>query len=261
MSQKAIKRLTNLLENFVTQTMKEVVSTQSMMSDGGLQWKNNITGPTLEILNSLIKYYTRMIPNFDAESKKMLTPLKNLQNSIDKHINDLEIDGTAIIGIDKIYFPKSSNDEVYIGLLDEKGQRTGQGSLTDGDILYKGYWKDDMKNGFGMQVYEDGWIFEGHWEDNVPKNGRWVVGNNKYFYGMIHRSPIPGKSYRVGFSQKEKKIYKGEINVKNIFYWKKQPTNLMNVKINQEFNLKALEGVSKLAKHRKTTIEWIHKLK
>lgn len=261
MSEQAIKRLTNLLENFVTETMKEVISTQTLMSDGGLKWKNNITGPALEILNSLIKYYSRMIPNYSYKSRAMIKPLKALQKSIDKQIEELGIDGTAIIGIDEIYFPEGIKDEVYIGLLNKNGLRTGQGALTNGEILYKGYWKDDMKNGFGMQVYEDGWVFEGHWDDDVPKNGRWKIGKNKYFYGMIHRNKTLAKTYRIGFSQADKKKYKNEKNVKNIFYWKKQRTNLMNVKINQEFNLKGMEGVSKLQKHKVASIEWIHGLK
>lgn len=259
MSEQAIKRITNLLENFVNQTIKEVVSTQAMMSDGGLKWKNKITGPTLEILNSLIKYYTRMIPNYSLKSKSMLKPLSDLRKVIDQKEQELELDGTAIIGIDKIFFPKSSNDEVYIGLLDEKGERTGQGALTNGDILYKGYWEKDMKNGFGVQVYEDGWVFEGHWDENVPKNGRWMVGDDKWFYGFIHKQKSIAKTYRIGFSQKDKKQYKTNKNVKNILYWKKQSTNLMNVKINQKIIPKALEGVSK--KYKDTEIEWVHGVK
>lgn len=261
MSDKDIKRLTNLIEKFIISTTKEVISTQKTMKEGDLTWKNKILGPTLETLNSMLNIFTKIISNYTQNSADSIDSLIKIQSALQVKKESLNIDGTALIGIDKIIFPKSKEDEVYIGLLDENGLRNGEGSLTNGEILYKGNWKNDMKSGFGMQLYEDGWVFEGNWEDDIPQNGRWMVGNNKYFYGLIHKDPSSWKSYRVGFSQQDKKKFKGDKNVKNILYWRNQATKLMNVKVNQEFNLKALEGVSKKEEHRTTTITWIHKVK
>ena len=108
-----------------------------------------------------------------------------MQDELKTVTKEKNINGSSSIGLDLISYPKKLGvkDEVYIGLLDSKGQRTGEGSLTNGEYLYKGNWVNDKRNGFGIQVYKNGETFEGDWINGKEGLGRWHFDDGTYFYG------------------------------------------------------------------------------
>ena len=50
-------------------------------------------------------------------------------------------------------------------------------------MVYKGEWKDDMRNGHGKQEYYDGSIFEGDWLDNRQSFGSYTWPDGTQYSG------------------------------------------------------------------------------
>ena len=255
-----VSNITKYLQEFIKQTSAELLDRHRKLGDGGRKFKFKVLGPILETMSQIIMAYTRIIPNYSRSSRSHLKPLVDLRKSLEKRISELGIDGTSLIGVDQISFPRSSRDEVFIGYLNKEGVRSGHGSLTNGEIIYKGNWSNDKKNGFGVQVYDDGYIFEGHWEDDVPQNGRWTLGEGNYFYGKMNRTEEEkgGKEWMVGFTEVDKLKQGTNIKLKNILYWKGKPTNLKNISIHQQLDIDALVGGNKEEDLTKATVQWLH---
>ena len=67
----------------------------------------------------------------------------------------------------------------------KKDKRNGWGVYKnkEGNILYEGEWKDDMKDGYGCYIFEDGTKYEGLYkEDKRTGKGYFIFPNGKIQY-------------------------------------------------------------------------------
>lgn len=92
------------------------------------------------------------------------------------------------------------------------GKKNGKGKLEDFEkkLEYNGDFKDDMKDGFGEEKYQDGSIYIGQFKQNMKNgNGNLILagGNNYGYNGMFINDKISGKGK---FIWNENKLYIGE---------------------------------------------------
>ncbi|KAL6050364.1 Receptor-interacting serine/threonine-protein kinase 3 [Balamuthia mandrillaris] len=71
--------------------------------------------------------------------------------------------GSGIEGatVKKVY----ANGSTYIGSLNAKGRRNGQGKMIFKDGQYEGSWKNGKQHGFGTYVWTSGSKYEGEWKE------------------------------------------------------------------------------------------------
>lgn len=120
------------------------------------------------------------------ESKAVLLDITNILGFDQKFLSFKE----KLVSIDV----DSQNKSLYLGNLKKDptfGEKIkdGYGFLTEDDNqrIYFGGWKDDMRNGFGKQVYKNGTLFMGKWKDGLPQEGYIRIGTNidEIYYGDI----------------------------------------------------------------------------
>ena len=46
----------------------------------------------------------------------------------------------------------------------------------DDDSIFKGQWKDEIRQGYGISIWENGARYEGNWENDL------FHGNGTYFF-------------------------------------------------------------------------------
>ena len=93
-----------------------------------------------------------------------------------------------------------------------KGEKKGQGKLIDfvKNCEYEGEFRNNMKNGYGVEKYRDGSIYKGEFKDDM-KHGKGILllqGNGDYgCEGEFKNDKICGKGK---FKWNEKKEYIGD---------------------------------------------------
>lgn len=195
--------------------------------------------------------------------------LNELKSEVETKISPLNIDFNQVMNrIEKVQFPENSNQQVYIGTFDSKGLKSGKGSLADGYLLYNGCWLEDKRNGYGIQVYEDGVIFEGDWEENKPQVGKWTFTDQSQFYGKYHKlskiqkKKTGKKEWMIGLkdlTEVEKVLGAKAGNVKNVLYFDGRATALKNIVMDQEIDIEGLMGEKE--PHKIVTIQYMNKVK
>ena len=126
-----------------------------------------------------------------------------------KHLQDLEKDNQPIFGIPDGYSKHSFyNGSVYEGEWKdgfcsghgtmiypdgkkyegsfEFGKREGYGELTwdNGNSFYKGFWHDDLREGFGETESQNGFCYVGEWAKGKIKKKKKKVNNGSVIYGL-----------------------------------------------------------------------------
>lgn len=196
---------------------------------------------------------------------------KEIPKHIDEVVNPLNIDFNQVMGrIEKVQFPESSNQQVFIGNLDSSGKKTGKGSLVDGLMLYNGNWEQDKRSGYGIQVYSDGVTFEGTWKDNKPQVGKWTFTDQSQFYGKYHKltkeektEDEEAKEWMIGLKDlKEVELQLDEkrkfevANTKTVLYYDGRATALKNIVLDQDIDIEGLRGEKE--PHKITRIKYLN---
>lgn len=92
-----------------------------------------------------------------------------------------------------------------------RGKKNGKGKLEDfvNKIEYTGDFKDNIKEGFGEEKYQDGSVYKGEFRQNM-KNGKGNLliggGKNYMYWGTFKNDKICGKGK---LKMSEEKIYLG----------------------------------------------------
>lgn len=272
------------LTTYITKTSEkleeELKKYQTESKSLQLKWKYELMGPISYFLENLVHKFQQITKNAE---KIGVTKLQEVESSLSKSReliknvyteNKIDI-SQSLLKYEKVYFPNESSQQVYIGDLDSNDKRTGFGSLSDGILLYRGSWKNDKRHGFGIQVYEDGEIFAGKWNEGKPDIGRWVFDDQSVFYGIFNRTGVEETEWKLGLSsvdhkkvhdaaaalfEKKKNLFKSDLKkteaekgfekIKNIFYYQDQPTLLYNVYLKKEddIDIRALAGKKPLKK-------------
>lgn len=129
--------------------------------------------------------------------------------------------------IEKIY----KNNKIYYKGYTKNNKKNGSGILYNsiGKKIYQGEWKDDKKNGFGIEYINEHISYRGFWKDD-EKNGK---GIEYYKNGLIKYNGFWKKNFYNGegflYNDDGEKIYEGSFlngkrhgkgakYIENIFY-------------------------------------------
>lgn len=239
--------------HFIEQNMNKIKVKSTHQSEIKLKENQTIIK---KILNPLVFEFEKFVNFFKKKSLELFSKTPEDFSTVNELIQKMETDIRSAskkmkIDIEKIkeksekviYTKKNHVSYVYIGEgeTQQNGNlvKQGIGSLTNGAELYKGEFVNDMKHGFGIQVFEDGMSFKGEWRVDLPKVGVWK-DDNMLFYGYVNSL----ENWRLGedldFGVERKPIN----NPENGFtlYYKGVSTGLENLKIEQKIDIKALQG-------------------
>jgi antitoxin component YwqK of YwqJK toxin-antitoxin module len=126
--------------------------------------------------------------------------------------------GSDLIKSDSLDESCTNSNQSYSGQLNNKQERHGEGTsyYPNGDMKYKGFWKENMKHGTGKS-YHQGTMrpiveYEGEWVDNV-KHGKGkytsIDGKDKFDGEWGHNQPISGTMMEVLPTGKNNKVFVG----------------------------------------------------
>lgn len=73
---------------------------------------------------------------------------------------------------------------VYKGLF-HKNLFEGYGELEIRKESYRGFWKENMRNGEGISIFQDGSCFHGLWKDDHIVQGELLLGNGDRYAGQF----------------------------------------------------------------------------
>lgn len=73
---------------------------------------------------------------------------------------------------------------VYKGLF-HQNLFDGYGELETRQETYRGFWKENMRNGEGVCVFQDGSCLHGLWEDDLVVQGELLLGNGDRYDGQF----------------------------------------------------------------------------
>lgn len=145
-----------------------------------------------ELLKSLEENERMEVLNFNKDSKS----IENTGLLIREISENVKIDLDYSIfqkRLVSVHFHERFNDSsLYVG--NQKQDRIygrireGYGLLSEDNNqkIYFGSWKDNMRHGYGKQIYKNGTLFMGEWKEDEPQFG--FLRNNiedKLFYGSI----------------------------------------------------------------------------
>ena len=188
------------------------------------------------IMNSVLSSTKdNSIQNNNNKKKIFLNPKLSTQNQIIKNINNNNITNENTIRQSqkkqKIILPNNAIYEGYLinnefdGYGEYKchsynylgyfscGKKHGKGKLEDFEkkLEYLGDFKDDFKEGYGEEKYQDGSVYIGQFEKNMKNgNGNLILGGGAAPYGyvgMFKNDKISGKGK---FKWNDNKEYIGD---------------------------------------------------
>ena len=140
---------------------------------------------------------------------------------------------------------KYNNGEEYKGFW-KNDLKDGEGeyNYNNGDY-YKGKFKNNLRNGNGILIYSSGKIYDGEWENN-KKNGKGKITykyTNEIFEGYFKNDKKEGEGIIKFNNEEEIKInYKNnEINGESIYYYKNG--DIFKGLIDKNYN--PIEGIMK----------------
>ena len=127
--------------------------------------------------------------SLNPQSRKVDEYLDTYRPKNPKPITNAPIEGPLL-------FP---NGATYLGQLDPKGHRNGSGTQIwqDGSI-YTGEWQNGLRHGEGRQIYEGGDFYEGEWEqDRANGNGFYFHVDGTTYEGQLRDDMQHGKGVEV----------------------------------------------------------------
>ena len=157
----------------------------------------------INIFEDIIKIF----PKYEIKNKEdeiETNVLLNFQKCIyygDYNITKKECEGRGIqINLNKTH---------YIGFFSNgKKDNIGIYFFKQDKCKYKGFWKNNLMNGYGTYTFSDGSIYEGEWENNKRHGfGILTFPNNEKYLGEFKNGKIEGIGI---FYYKNNRTYKGE---------------------------------------------------
>ena len=157
----------------------------------------------INIFEDIIKIF----PKYEIKNKEdeiETNVLLNFQKCIyygDYNITKKESEGRGIqINLNKTH---------YIGFFSNgKKDNIGIYFFKQDKCKYKGFWKNNLMNGYGTYTFSDGSIYEGEWENNKRHGfGILTFPNNEKYLGEFKNGKIEGIGI---FYYKNNRTYKGE---------------------------------------------------
>jgi hypothetical protein len=157
----------------------------------------------INIFEDIIKIF----PKYEIKNKEdeiETNVLLNFQKCIyygDYNITKKECEGRGIqINLNKTH---------YIGFFSNgKKDNIGIYFFKQDKCQYKGFWKNNLMNGYGTYTFSDGSIYEGEWENNKRHGfGILTFPNNEKYLGEFKNGKIEGIGI---FYYKNNRTYKGE---------------------------------------------------
>ena len=150
-------------------------------------------------LKNIIIIANQIITDNKKNFQQIIEEIKKMNNNINIQFNDLKNNNNNNI-ITKIYKDGGDYDGKYIGEFKD-GLRHGKGIMIfDYGDRYEGDWKNDKREGKGIFYFKDDSRYEGDYKNN-KRNGIGVL----YF--------VDGDRYEGGFKN-------GNLDGKGIFYFK-----------------------------------------
>jgi len=106
--------------------------------------------------------------------------------------SEIQESDTPTDGFHAYVYEKTGNK--YIGKW-KLGKREGEGLLfdNDGNLIYDGDWKNDLKDGNGIYYYEDSTRYIGQWnKDKKQGLGKFIVPDKGYYKGKFKNNDFCG---------------------------------------------------------------------
>lgn len=262
------KILTRLEDPQLLEKMKKVGEIKTSIERSDILYNEFNRQDDISKLQNLSQEIKELEAEFEYDKSENYQNFKSVRSNLRQKMNDLKFDTEQIlkarifVEIEKVIFPKAvdGEDEVYIGDVNDKGQKSGRGILTNGKYLYKGQWKNDKKEGFGILVYEDGIVFEGLFRDDKSHIGRWTKNGNIVFFGRKTKAEIDlNEGVGIGLENNNYIRNNGEAHrVINMVYLRGRPLPLVNVSYNLNYNEESLEKYKGDNCDESTMIEWLN---
>ncbi len=130
---------------------------------------------------------------------------------------------------------KYDNGIKYIGYFND-GVKQGQGSefYADGDLIYKGSFERDRRNGFGV-LYEKKSVktFEGEFKNGKKKEEDYILDSNTDFYTKENNSSENDKKL---FDCKENSLFGKNNQISKLIDFVNKDSSLDLVIIRKEYN-------------------------
>lgn len=131
--------------------------------------------------------YTDTVQKFDSDLSKVVYKKVNLKDGY----YEGPILNNKFHGIGKIVTEK----EVFEGEF-KNGLKDGFGELRnsmDGKLIHKGNYINDLKNGLGIEFYEDNSVYSGSFKNNLKHgNGKLELSYEKKYIGEFNDNKIEG---------------------------------------------------------------------
>lgn len=159
----------------------------------------------------------------------------------------------SYLDIFNVEFPKISIEQIYLGFVDD-GEMDGFGTWTDGNSIYMGEWKNGLKHGHGIYVYNNGNVFRGEFKQNKECVGLWTFPGGDKFYGYITFKNIEANEidYMIGKLDKD--------NNEDFFtclYVNKKRTQLHNIAYDNKISIPALQSCT-TGESNLQTMRWLN---
>lgn len=257
MSLKTIKLIKNYFNEIDIKKNEPITKETEDKLDENEFISTKIVNPLLNQYENILAFFKVQINSLLEENpdkmEKLGSLVSNIQKSIDDSVKKFEIDIVqAKRDAEKVIYTKVNGvSYVYIGQFLEKYEskyiKQGKGTLTNGIELYKGDFENDVRHGFGIQVFEGGVSFKGRWENGSPVNGMWN-DHNGHFYGVVNKD----EKWKLGEEIKSDVNYVTNYKKLGIsgyqLYYKEKTTGLKNLKLDQKIDIKALKGKARKSK-------------
>lgn len=204
-----------------------------------LKLKNNLIGPIMFSIRMHIADLLSITKNLESDCNLWTTLEKTVKKSLDSYEIEASISMPSFWQID---FSMGIN-EIFIGNDNQSGLNFGV--WTNGKDIYKGEFENFLdngievkaKSGYGLQVFEDGSMFEGEFSANAQLTGKWKLDTGEEFYGLRMRN----EGWMIGMKASD---FKTGGNCKNHLYYQGKKTILKNVDPRQPIDVKGLKGES-----------------
>lgn len=170
-----------------------------------------------EYLVTIVQYY---VDNQDLESMDKLSQLLEKQEVCDSTVlaismweQYMENGDDSVIKLLETYYSDekdlpyiNDDDEIYIGVYDESGQRSGYGICFYGSNvkphsrIYAGNWEKDLRNGQGRAYLRSNYRIQCQWRDDYPVDEVNILQDDITVIGSLDDGHVatPMNLYREG---------------------------------------------------------------
>lgn len=247
--QKMFANSAECIQDVLNETRRRKKSYKSKLNDVEVL-KRQLISPLIYNYKCFVRFYTsqssKLFKKGSSEKKNVQDFIENIQNKIDSKSRELNLNLEQVKKDleEVLYTKKEETSYVYIGevIKDEmkEKRREGLGTLTNGKEVYKGEFVQDLRHGFGIQVFGGGVSFKGEWKDDLPMIGIWK-DQKSVFYGYVNQD----ENWKIGefldneFDSNRKK---NDEDKGFSLYYKDKATGLGNIKIDQDLDVEVMRG-------------------